>query len=289
MAKLSLNAIYLLMYMKNRKTRSKISAEIVADSIASSGVRLTTFQVRVPKFLLQEIARHRVLSLSFNSSRAIPAKTIRSQVWHDPVIPIEWGSNWPGMSAGDSLRGWRLQLAIFVWKTTTKIACICHYLLSKLGLHKQHVNRILEGFVWADGVISATDWGNLFMLRIHPDAQPEFRELATQMRDLLQSHNPEILRLGEWHLPYISNGERDFYDIGIQRDLSASRCARVSYGLKPFDIEIDLNRCQKLKSGKPIHASPFEHVAQSVYLPTYRSGNYRGWHQYRKNIEDGEI
>jgi hypothetical protein len=271
-----------------QRFKSKISAEIVADSVASSGVRLTTFQVRIPKFLLQEIARHRVLSLSFNSSRAIPAKTIRSQVWHDPVMPIEWGSNQPGMSAGKNLSGWRFLAARLIWQLASKTACICHYLLSKIGLHKQHVNRLLEGFIWADGVISATDWDNLFNLRCHPDAQPEFRELAMQMRGLLDSHNPEILRLGEWHLPYISDGERDFYDIGIQRDLSASRCARVSYGLKPFDIEVDLNRCQRLKSGNPVHASPFEHVAQSVYLPNYRSGNYRGWHQYRQNIEDGE-
>jgi hypothetical protein len=265
--------------------KSKVSAFIVADSIGHHGVRLTTFQVRVPKFLLQEIARHRVLSLSFNSSRAIPAKTIRSQVWHDPYMPIEWGSNRPGMSAGENLSGWRLLAARLLWQLAAKIACICHYLLSAIGLHKQHVNRLLEGFVWADGVISATDWDNLFNLRCHPDAQPEFRDLACQMRDLLKTNQPQLLPPEMWHLPY-TNLDTDINDIYTLKRLSASRCARVSYGLKEFDVPIDLARADKLLSADPPHFSPFEHVAQVAYNPNTRSGNYRGWIQFRKELEE---
>lgn len=265
--------------------KSKITATIVADSIGSHGIRLTTFQVRVPKFLLQEIARHRVLSLSFNSARAIPSKTIRQQVWHDPVMPIEWGSNRSGMSAGTALSGWRLKLAIIAWQFASKLACICHWVLSKLGLHKQHVNRILEGFVWADGAITSTEWDNLFKLRIHPDAQPEFCELATQMRDLLESHRPEILAVADWHLPYIAEHERAVYEPTTLKDLSASRCARVSYGLAAPDYDRDIKRVKMLGSSDPPHLSPFEHVAQCMFVEDYRSGNFTGWHQYRKEIE----
>jgi hypothetical protein len=269
--------------------KSQISAIIVADSIGSSGIRLTTFQVRVPKFLLQEIARHRVLSLSFNSSRAIPAKTMRERVNSDPCEPLFWGTNRPGMSAGLELAGWRLRLAKFIWRSHTKITLLAHYLLEKIGLHKQHVNRKLEADLWVDGVMSATEWDNLFDLRIHPDAQPEFRELAAILRDLLRFSNPNILALSAWHLPYISDDERDKFEIEILRDLSTSRCARVSYGLPDFDYQKDIDRARKLKTSNPPHYSPFEHVAQSMYLANYRSGNYRGWCQYRKSIEDVEI
>lgn len=271
------------------KNKSKITATIVADSIGSHGIRLTTFQVRVPKYLLQEIARHRVLSLSFNSSRAIPAKVIRSQVWQDPVIPIEWGSNRSGMSAGASLRNWHLQLAKIGWLAASKLACICHWGLSKTGLHKQHVNRILEGFIWADGVISSTNWDNLFALRIHPDAQPEFRKLADEMRQSIRTNQPEYLTIADWHLPYITDDDRANNELATLKLLSASRCARVSYGLKPFDRDADMKRAYLLLNADPKHLSPFEHVASPLYgsfntIP--QSGNYRGWYQFRKEIED---
>lgn len=269
--------------------KSQVSATIIADSIGSNGIRLTTFQVRVPKFLLQEIARHRVLSLSFNSSRAIPAKMMRERVNTDPCEPLFWGSNRPGMSAESELTGWRLKLAKIIWRSHTKITLLAHYLLEKIGLHKQHVNRKLEADLWVDGVISATDWDNLFELRIHFDAQPEFRELAAILRGLLSFNTPSVLPLSAWHLPYISDYERQIYTSEILRDLSASRCARVSYGLPDFDYQKDIIRARKLKTSNPPHYSPFEHIAQSMYLSNYRSGNYRGWHQYRKTIEDGEI
>lgn len=266
--------------------KSKITAQIVADSTCANGVRLTTFQVRVPKFLLQEIARHRVFSLCFNSSRAIPMKVIRSQAWNNGYEPETWGSNKPGMSAGDELTGWRLPAAKIAWRCATKTACFWHWVLEKIGLHKQHTNRKLEGDIWADGVMSATDWDNLFKLRIHPDAQPEFNELATQIRDLLDNHRAEQLLNHFWHLPYIDEIEKKMYCNEDLKQLSASRCARVSYGLREFDYERDMNRVDMLLGSDPIHASPFEHVATPLPDAEARSGNYRGWKQYRKEIED---
>lgn len=266
--------------------RSKVTAQIVADSICANGIRLTTFQVRVPKFLLQEIARHRALSLCFNSSRAIPMKVIRSQAWNDGYEPEIWGSNKPGMTAGDELTGWRLSAAKVAWRFATKTACFWHWVLEKIGLHKQHTNRKLEGDIWADGVMSATDWDNLFNLRIHPDAQPEFNELATQIRDLLERNKPTFLDSDRWHLPYIDGVESLIYCTQDAKQLSASRCARVSYGLREFDYERDMNRCDMLLGSEPIHASPFEHVATPLADAESRSGNYRGWKQYRKEIED---
>ena len=71
------------------------------------------------------------------------------------------------------------------------------------------------------------------------------------------------------------------------KQVSAARCARVSYFLpesgKRSDIERDLELCKRLSSSG--HMSPFEHVAQPVATDEY-IGNFRSWKQYRKEFKD---
>ena len=52
--------------------KTKISAEIVADSLDSRGNRLTSFLITMPRIILSEINTHRMLSKNTSSSRAIP-------------------------------------------------------------------------------------------------------------------------------------------------------------------------------------------------------------------------
>ena len=52
-----------------------ISAKVIADSI-SNGVRITSLQLHLPKFILAELNTHRVFSRSSASSRAIPTDKI---------------------------------------------------------------------------------------------------------------------------------------------------------------------------------------------------------------------
>jgi hypothetical protein len=261
--------------------KNQVSVQIIADSVNEFGSRLTTFQVRVPKTLLQQIARHRVLSMSFNSARAIPGKTLRKQSDYEP---IEYLSNKPGMSGGVELIGWRLAGAKLVWRLLSMIVKFGNYLLCELGLHKQHANRWLEPIAWVDGVLSATDWDNLIKLRVHPDAQPEFYQLAYQIKVLLENCKPQNLKKGEWHLPYIDSEE---VIMSYSKPLiSASRMARVSYGFNPVrDLEKDFKRAQMLLNSDPKHLSPFEGVAMSSDETT-RSGNFVGWTQYRSMIEN---
>lgn len=143
----------------------EISAKIIKDSIGSHGVRLTTFQVRVPKFLLAELNTHRVFSRSYNSSRAIPGYKIRNQVVADPYTPIYWGKNKPGMQALSDLSGFKLAVAKAIYKSSALSAAAHHWCLDKIGLHKQHLNRIVEPYMMADGVITGCDWDNFFDLR----------------------------------------------------------------------------------------------------------------------------
>jgi hypothetical protein len=264
--------------------KNKIEAKIVCDSINHLQTRLTTIQVHCPKFLLQEIARHRVFSLSFNSARAIPAKSMRKNADFEP---LEWLSNQPGMVGGKELKGIKRWVAIAAWRSLSTIDKLGHQLLEWCGLHKQYTNRRLESIVWVDGVITSTDWANFLRLRNHPDAQPEFRELAKQIEDLLATNQPNFLEPGEFHLPYIDEEDSRMYSTSFLCLISAGRCARVSYGFKTDkNSVIDLSRAEKLLRSNPKHFSPFEHVARCpAEMECSRSGNFRDWEQFRKMLE----
>jgi hypothetical protein len=115
---------------------------------------------------------------------------------------------------------------------------------------------------------------------------------------------PKLLRPGEWHLPFVSEEEVEDHHVHCATmeipgtfenawlpliKSSVARCARVSYltheGKKPSQEE-DSKLYDRLLSEQPIHASPAEHQAKAVRC-SCRSGNLRGWKQYRKTL-DGE-
>lgn len=262
----------------------KISAEILADSInTATGDRLTTLRIVLPRFILAEFNTHRMLSRNFSSSRAVPAATMRSRVLANPVLPASFGSNQPGMQAGHELSGVRKAIARGAWLWARYPACAFHWIGEIAGLHKQVLNRLLEPWLWAEGIVSATEWENLFLLRCHPDAQPEFQVLAIAIRDAIAASTPKQLSPGSWHIPYITEGELET----IKR-VSAARCARVSYYLrdgKVSSVDADLKLCDRLAGSDPKHLSPFEH--QAIALPhSVFSGNFKGWKQYRKELEN---
>lgn len=242
-----------------------INAKIIADSKAENGTRITTFELEFPRFILAEFNTHRMLSRNAASSRAIPVNKILEMVWKNPACPVHWGKNQSGMQAKSQLEGQKLKVAKFLWKTSGKIACGFAWLLNKLGGHKQWVNRILEPWMYVKVVATATDWDNFFHLRNHPDAQPEFYELAKRMWLEYKTSNPKLLKVGEWHLPYVNEEykvdyEDDFVpfsknEIHIEDalKLSASLCAQVSYRKSDQSIEKALKIYDRLVESKPVH------------------------------------
>jgi len=76
------------------------NASVIADSISDEGIRLTTMQLRYPRFIHAELMTHRVFSRNASSSRAIPVAKMIEDIRRDPAMPIHWGSNKPGMQAG---------------------------------------------------------------------------------------------------------------------------------------------------------------------------------------------
>lgn len=259
-----------------------IQAKVIRDSFYHS--RLTTIEVTYPYYVHAEVMTHRVFSRNFQSARAIPVEKLIQKVRESSWYPI-FMKNKPGMAATEEMSGVDLSNAIHDWKFAKHIACEQALSLSGLGCHKQIANRILAPFSTITGVITATEWDNFFYLRIHPAAQQEMRVLAEKIKGALDSSKPTQLDISHWHTPFISEDEEEL-PLDLKLKISTARVARVSYlthdGQRDVDKDIILH--DSLKADR--HMSPFEHVA-TPSVSTGFSGNFRGWVQYRKYVEQG--
>jgi thymidylate synthase ThyX len=272
-----------------------ITAKIIKDSISEIGKRIITFELEYPRFIHSEMMTHRVFSRNSASSRAIPISKMISLVWNNCAEPCHWGKNQPGMQAQQELIGIRKWLAKKVWKISGKISCIFAWLLYKIGVHKQIANRVLEPWGHIKVIVTSTEWDNFFELRNHPDAQPEIHELALKMYTEMVLSKPKILKMGQWHIPYVDSildyGKQNFYincqEIDLEKALKigASMCAQVSYRLIDNSLEKALKIYDRLVASKPAHLSPFEHSATPMSDIEGISGNFRGWAQYRQTLK----
>lgn len=77
------------------------SARVLADSVSEDGVRLSTLEVVIPRFILAEFNTHRVLSRNSASSRAIPVHKMVNQVLTAPFVPHRFSRNQAGMQASE--------------------------------------------------------------------------------------------------------------------------------------------------------------------------------------------
>lgn len=270
-----------------------IYAKVIADSVSTAGVRITTLELQYPRFILAELNTHRAFSRNSMSSRAIPVAKMVEQVRSNPATPVHWGKNQPGMQANEQLTGAALESAKGLWLSAAQQAADLAERMVDLGLHKQAANRILEPFQWMRTLITSTEWDNFFELRAHPDAQPEFHELALQMQAAMDGSKPVLRASGSdvdsWHLPYVLDSERYLYRPSILLKLSTARCARVSYltheGDRP-DINKDIALYDRLVGSRPIHASPAEHQARAMSVGATKCRNFRGWTQHRQLLEE---
>jgi thymidylate synthase ThyX len=259
------------------------AARVLLDSQSPAGIRLTTLEVTFPRFVLAEFNTHRQFSRNSASSRAIPSSKMIERAEREPVLPLEWGRNQKGMSAGELLSEEEAADAQSVWLTARDAAVAHAKALLELKVHKQVLNRVLEPFLWHTVIVTGTEWVNFLELRCAPTAQPEIREAAVRMRDAMLASTPRAVAFGEWHLPLVQDDERSL-DAETLKKISAARCARVSYlthdGTR--DIAKDLDLFERLKTDR--HLSPFEHVATPARDVEFHA-NFRGWIQMRAEID----
>lgn len=273
---------------------------------------LWTFELTYPRYIHSEFMTHRVFSRNASSSRAIPVKRMVEQVRNNPVIPPKVFMNQKGMVGETEADVVTATEFYALWGEAAENACKTAEMMERMGIHKQHVNRILEPFQFIKVIVTATEWYNFFMLRLAPDAQPEIRQLARVIYDEMNRYRNKSVgilevsvprkdchdifaRMGadKVHtvvsLPYIA--DEDIKEIGEENyktlmKISAARCARVSYnnhdGSKP-NIEKDLALYDHLYDGR--HMSPMEHAC--IRDDDYRKyANLTGWKSLRYLVEN---
>ena len=284
-----------------------ISVKIICDS-RYGGDRLTTMELKYPRFIHAEFMTHRVFTRNASSSRAIPIQRQIDMIKEDTAMPIPWCKNQSGMQAREELTGQDLEDAKKLWLMARDEAIATAQGFIQVGAHKQIVNRILEPFSHITVLVTSDSWGNFFALRDHPDAQPEIRELARVMKAAMETSTPKSLGLGEWHLPYLddedlANINNHMAESSITRHkpnkwdvcimacaVSAARCARVSYlthDRKRPTLEEDMNLFYRLAHANPPHMSPCEHQAHPCREPS--EGNFRRWSQFRHTIQGNTV
>lgn len=269
-----------------------IRADIVADSINEAGVRLTTFECVVPKWLIAEINTHSVIRRNSASSRAIPTSKIIERVLRDPYVPLEWRYREAkgGMQAGDLMTEENAEIAREEWLLARDAAVAHARTLDNLECAKEHVNRLLEPWMWTVVVMTATEWDNYLHLRgARGGAQPEFKALVAAQIEAFGVSTPIVRHSAypasrqAWHLPYVSDDERVLVtDWRVLPKLSAARCAGVSYyrpGAHGALLD-EVARADRLVVNG--HWSPLDMPCFVMPGAEDWYGSYRGWKPLRK-------
>lgn len=288
-----------------------LQAVMLADSVpvchvtkqASYDARLVTMEVTYWRGVHAEHLRHRMMSFSVASSRAIPTRRMLQQVlWH-PYCPESFGRLIPGMQSGEPLGPVAQWVCRRAWLLARWPVLAGVLLLLLLKVHKQWCNRLLEPWLWVTCIVTGGigAWEGFWRLRCHKDAEPHIRRMAEMTRDLVRSSTPRKLTVGQAHCPMVSEKDRDTepdvaWDQEFQMMVSAGRCAAVSYNNHGTgaDVVKDHLRARKMQSASPPHMSPFEH--QALVAPfagkggQWGAGNLpRGWIQHRKMVENDNV
>lgn len=271
----------------------KITAKVILDSISEEGVRLTTLHLHYPRYILPEVDTHRMLSKNSRSSRARPVNSVMREVYDNPFIPSHWTAYQKGMQGQEITDPKAIEFYTnFITSLGKNIVDAIELFNENCDakgiprLHKQVLNRYIENFASTDTIISGTDWNNFFTLRISDKAEPHIKELAEAMHKAMDESTPKVLSVGDYHLPYITSEELEHNSLADCKLASVARCARVSYA--PFgstepDFKKDLELGRTLLKDK--HMSAFEHIATPLFYGTERVSNFRGWKQFRQEVD----
>jgi hypothetical protein len=286
-------------------------ADVLLDSQSPDGIRLTTLEVEYPHAIHKDFMTHRMLSRNFLSFRAWPPEKVIEKAENDPFVPAVFKKRNQGMEPGEALED--QDEARQLWFDHLKHAIKTARAMLKNNISKDQINFVLQDFSWIRGIISATEWGNLLALRTAPNVRPEVRRMGIMMAKALAVSTPNSLGYDDWHAPFTDDIEKDDWE--QVKKISTGRGARVSYlthhGVR--DPLADISLHDGLFTD--YHMSPFEHVARPFstfeweairllqrtteklrnYIPDNTidhmnrevefRGNFRGWHQYRKDID----
>lgn len=286
-----------------------IEAEVLSHSITEWDIPIISWRCKFPRSgTHNQFLMYRMFSRSFSSNRAIPFDKLLSKTREDPFIPKNIKANQKGMQAGEVLS--EANQEAFLDDCLELLECSIEFANTwKNQVHKQWLNRYIESWAWSEVIVTATDIENFFTQRCHPAAQEEIQELANLMRSTLQQSTPKLLKVGEWHLPFIRDSEREAYDSWTLKRMSAARCARVSYTnhFGVYSVEDDLKLAKRLREDG--HWGPFEHQAtpdknyykKKEFVDLYSlyedlqlekilyNDNFNTWQSFRNEINNDNV
>lgn len=272
--------------------KSKPEVKIISDTLNPlNKQRITTYQLSYWRPILAETNTHRKFSRNASSSRAQSFKKRCETICNTPHVPQHWNTEQKGMQGGkefsDEIKAEiDEEIGELARLTVSKIQALNTSIKAKTGyeIHKQYLNRYLEPFTTVNQLITATNFDNFFKLRMGEEAQPEIRDIATEMFWLLRENEPET---SVYHLPYITQKDLKEYGFDTCLKISVARCARVcvhAYDGKHYLLEKDLNLYDTLLSNG--HMSPFEHIAIADMTDKVKSYyNLDGWMSYRYALD----
>lgn len=248
------------------KIVKKPSVKIVDYAVSESENHIITMILQYPRFIHAEVLRHSVFSSNVASSRAIPSS------YEIPVyIPSNMGSNNAGMTSDTPLSKEKDEKAQKIFEEFYEHAFkVKEKLTDKddINLHKQWANRITENSTEIMHLITVTDLDGFFHQRLDKHTQPEFRQFAQKMRDLIIDTKPRLLADTEFYLPFIDGNSIDGYSIDgnkLTLDeailINISLAAQQSYRNSDPSLEKAKSLFKLLFGGNVKHYSPSEHFA----------------------------
>ena len=273
-----------------------IEANVICDSINESGNRLTSVLVEYPRIVHSEQLKHRMFSTSAASSRAIPFSKMVEQL---KGIPVRFGKNIAGMQDDGEhtqiIQGryvesqeyepgyCRKHTAEAAWEEAKKDAVFWSKAFSDAGYHKQISGRLTEPFQMMRVLITATEWENFWWLRNDVAADPTLHEVARVMLEAYNASKPQLLEVGEYHLPFVvttrnTKGLQEFWEDNYDGHIlsteeairvSCARCAAQSFRNTDYGLEKSKQVYDRLVNGDKIHAGALEHVGTPMKQPKY--------------------
>jgi hypothetical protein len=266
--------------------KSGIRVEVVLHSISEAGKEIITFLIDHPRIVHAEELKHRQFSYSAASSRAIPFEKMEKQLLG---IPVQFGKNQAGMQAdgehNELING--MYTPEEWWHLAKLSATNFSKGFAEAGYHKQISGRLTEPFQMIRVLVTATETTNFYWLRDDKAADPTLAEQARCMRLAHEQSKPQVLKAGEWHLPfmdcYVYPDGRDgvFYgymddDFVVEIDsledaikMSCARCAATSFRNTDYDLAKSLQVYDRLVNGDKVHAGALEHCATPMAEYSY--------------------
>lgn len=325
---------------------NKTGAKIVAHSKREkTGEELITYELTLPRIILAELGKYRQGSFCSSSSRAVPLNKMIDSVRETPFVPIAFQESHSGMQGTKYLKGEQSKNAEKLWIDSLNQAIGQVQELQKANVTKQLCNRILEPWMYIKVLFTANrkSFEHLFEQRCplyggkykswkeycndtfgkykevsvierlelnEGKAEIHFSDLAEKMYDALNDSTPELLKGGEYHIPYkqycidlLSNEPEQTQNIQTVIKIAIAKCANVSYttikGQKERAVSDWLRIYQQLVDYD--HMTPLELVCQCATEEDYNShlitdgytnnivkgafGPYRGFKSHRFNLE----